>query len=79
MMLVVEVFYNLFNNPEYPFGFSESVLEFISCWKAPEEAMGNRGGSYLTFFSSDGLLVEIVNIVGNFKLCSVTKHTGSHL
>ena len=49
MMLVVEVFYNPFNNPENPFGSSESVLEFISCWKAPEEAMGNSDGSYLTF------------------------------
>jgi len=53
LMLVVEVFYNPFNNPENPFGSSESVFEFIACWKAPEEeAMGNKGGSYLTFFSS---------------------------
>eukprot|EP00092_Neocalanus_flemingeri_P020853 GFUD01022591.1.p1 GENE.GFUD01022591.1~~GFUD01022591.1.p1 ORF type:complete len:858 (-),score=171.62 GFUD01022591.1:274-2847(-) len=66
LMLVVEVFYNPFNNPENPFGSSESVFEFISCWKAPEEKMGNSGGSYLTFFSSGGLVFGIVNIVGNF-------------
>eukprot|EP00092_Neocalanus_flemingeri_P004863 GFUD01005233.1.p1 GENE.GFUD01005233.1~~GFUD01005233.1.p1 ORF type:complete len:862 (-),score=165.97 GFUD01005233.1:766-3351(-) len=66
LMLVVEVFYNPFNNPENPFGSSESVFEFIACWKAPEEKMGNKGGSYLTFFSSGGLVFGIVNIVGNF-------------
>jgi len=56
LMLVVEVFYNPFNNPENPFGSSESVFDFIACWKAPEEeAMGNKGGSYLTFFSSGKL------------------------
>jgi len=52
LMLVVEVFYNPFENPENPFGSSESVFDFIACWKAPEEKMGNKGGSYLTFFSS---------------------------
>jgi len=66
LMLVVEVFYNPFDNPENPFGSSESVFEFISCWRAPEEKMGNKGGSYLTFFSSGGLVFGIVNIVGNF-------------
>merc|ERR1719341_1449962 len=66
LMLVVEVFYNPFGNPENPFGSSESVFEFIACWKAPEEKMGNKGGSYLTFFSSGGLVFGIVNIVGNF-------------
>jgi len=66
LMLVVEVFYNPFNNPENPFGSSESVFDFIACWKAPDESMGNKGGSYLTFFSSGGLVFGIVNIVGNF-------------
>merc|ERR1711970_1427022 len=66
LMLVVEVFYNPFNNSENPFGSSESVFDFIACWKAPEEKMGNKGGSYLTFFSSGGLVFGIVNIVGNF-------------
>merc|ERR1712106_56893 len=66
LMLVVEVFYNPFDNPENPFGSSESVFDFIACWKAPEEKMGNKGGSYLTFYSSGGLVFGIVNIVGNF-------------
>jgi len=66
LMLVIEVFYNPFQNPDNPFGSSESVYNFIACWKAPDEAMGNRGGSYLTFFSSGGLVFGIVNIVGNF-------------
>merc|ERR1740128_757328 len=66
LMLVIEVFYNPYNNPENPFGSAESVYDFISCWKAPEGDMGNKGGSYLTFFSSGGLVFGIVNIVGNF-------------
>jgi Na+/proline symporter len=49
LMLVVEVFYNPFDNPENPFGDSESVYNFISCWKAPE---GNHENSYFTFWSS---------------------------
>merc|ERR1712088_555667 len=66
IMLVVEVFYNPFKNPESPFGDSQSIFEYISCWKTPDEEMGNKGGSYLTFFSSGGLIFGIVNIVGNF-------------
>jgi len=66
LMLVIEVFYNPFDNPENPFGSSEKVYQFISCWRSPEGAIGNRGGSYLTFFSSGGLVFGIVNIVGNF-------------
>merc|ERR550519_2627272 len=54
LMLVVEVFYNPFNNPENPFGSSEKVFQFIACWKAPgtAEDIGNKGGSYLTFYST---------------------------
>jgi len=66
LMLVIEVFYNPSNNPENPFGSSEAVFDYISCWKTPDEDMGNKGGSYLTFFSSGGLIFGIVNIVGNF-------------
>merc|ERR1712241_307065 len=66
LMLVIEVFYNPFSNPENPFGDSKSVFDFISCWKTPDEDMGNKGGSYLPFFSSGGLIFGIVNIVGNF-------------
>ena len=56
LMLVVEVFYNPTGNPENPFGSSEKVYEYITCWKAPEGEMGNKGGSYLTFFSSGDFL-----------------------
>merc|ERR1712226_1784232 len=63
LMLVVEVFYNPFENPENPFGDSESVFNFISCWKAPE---GNYENSYFTFWSSGGLVFGLVNIIGNF-------------
>eukprot|EP00088_Acartia_fossae_P002402 TRINITY_DN10975_c0_g2_i3.p1 TRINITY_DN10975_c0_g2~~TRINITY_DN10975_c0_g2_i3.p1 ORF type:complete len:661 (-),score=169.34 TRINITY_DN10975_c0_g2_i3:383-2365(-) len=66
LMLVVEVFYNPFENPENPFGSAEAVYDFISCWRAPSGSVGNKGGSYLTFFSSGGLVFGIVNIVGNF-------------
>ena len=65
-MFHIQVFYNPFDNPENPFGDSKSVFDFISCWKTPDEDMGNKGGSYLTFFSSGGLIFGIVNIVGNF-------------
>merc|ERR1712079_793063 len=41
-------------------------FEFVACWKAPDTSIGNHGGSYLTFFSSGGLVFGIVNLVGNF-------------
>merc|ERR1719151_491243 len=63
IMLVVEVFYNPYDNPDNPFGNATRLYEFISCWKAPN---GNRDESYLTFFSPGGLVFGIVNIVGNF-------------
>merc|ERR1711962_386600 len=63
IMLVAEVFYNPFGNPDNPFGSSANVFDFISCWKAPD---GNREDSYLTFYSSGGLVFGIVNIIGNF-------------
>merc|ERR1712223_1351647 len=63
LMLVVEVFYNPFNNPENPFGGHQQLYDLISCWKAPN---GNRDESYLTFYSPGGLVFGIVNIVGNF-------------
>merc|ERR1711923_190280 len=67
LMLVIEVFYNPFDNPDNPFGSSKRVYEFVSCWKAPSEnGLGNREESYLTFFSPGGLVFGIVNIVGNF-------------
>ena len=68
LMLVIEVFYNPSNNPDNPFGSSDDIYEFISCWKSPEDG-GNKGGSYLTFFSPGGLIFGIVNIVGNFGSC----------
>ena len=66
LMLVIEVFYNPSQNPDNPFGSSDDIYEFISCWRSPQEEGGNRGGSYLTFFSPGGLIFGIVNIVGNF-------------
>ena len=69
LMLVIEVFSNPSSNPDNPFGSSDNIYEFISCWKSPEEDggdSGNKGGSYLTFFSPGGLIFGIVNIVGNF-------------
>ena len=63
LMLVIEVFYNPSQNPDNPFGSSDNIYELISCWREDE---GNRGGSYLTFYSPGGLIFGIVNIVGNF-------------
>merc|ERR1712209_73506 len=48
LMLVVEVFYNPYDNPENPFGGAGILYDYISCWKAPN---GNRDESYLTFYS----------------------------
>jgi hypothetical protein len=50
-LIIVQVFYNPFENPENPFGSAESVYDFISCWRAPGGDMGNIRESYLTFFS----------------------------
>ena len=63
LMLVVEVFYNPYENPDNPFGGSYQLYEFITCWEAPE---GNRDYNYMTFYSTGGLVFGIVNIVGNF-------------
>merc|ERR1712018_692112 len=66
LMLMVEVFFNPFEHVNNPFGSSKSIFEFVACWKAPDTSVGNHGGSYLTFFSSGGLVFGIVNLVGNF-------------
>jgi Na+/proline symporter len=63
LMLIVEVFYNPYDNPDNPFGSSGAIYEFVACWKAPE---GNSQNSYMTFYSSGGLIFGIINIVGNF-------------
>merc|ERR1719245_2419123 len=63
---MVEVFFNPFEHVANPFGSSKSIFEFVACWKAPDTSIGNHGGSYLTFFSSGGLVFGIVNLVGNF-------------
>ena len=57
LMLVAEVFYNPFGNPDNPFGSSANVFDFISCWKAPD---GNREDSYLTFYSAGKLSRSIL-------------------
>merc|ERR1712055_966303 len=66
ILLMVEVFFNPFEYVTNPFGSSNSLYEYIACWEAPGGKMGNRDGSYLTFFSSGGLVFGIVNLVGNF-------------
>merc|ERR1711963_570874 len=66
ILLMVEVFFNPFEHVANPFGSSKSIFEFVACWKAPDTSIGNHGGSYLTFFSSGGLVFGIVNLVGNF-------------
>merc|ERR1712226_974398 len=66
ILLMVEVFFNPFEHMNNPFGSSNNIFEFVACWKAPDTSIGNHGGSYLTFFSSGGLVFGIVNLVGNF-------------
>merc|ERR1712018_811217 len=66
ILLMVEVFFNPFEHVNNPFGSSQNIFEFVACWKAPDTDVGNHGGSYLTFFSSGGLVFGIVNLVGNF-------------
>ena len=67
LMLVVEVFYNPYNNPENPFGDANRLFDLVSCWKAPN---GNRDESYLTFFSPGKCikLLKIKHIKPNFYL-----------
>ena len=68
LMLVVEVFYNPFKNPENPFGNANRLYEFISCWKAPN---GTRDESYLTFFSP----VELTQIFNSQDTHGKNKNT----
>ena len=63
LMLVVEVFYNPFNNPENPFGGAGILYDYISCWKAPN---GNRDESYLTFYSPGNYLATLFKNGINF-------------
>jgi Na+/proline symporter len=65
LILVAEVFYNPYKNPDNPFGSSAALYDFLNCTRAPEER-GNRQHSYATFYSQGGLMFGIVNIVGNF-------------
>lgn len=60
LMLVVEVFYNPYKNPENPFGDANKLYDFISCWKAPN---GNRDESYLTFYSPGDTHEKVHTIV----------------
>ena len=62
------MFYNPFGHENNPFGDSESIFEFIACWKSPDAAMGNKGGSYLTFFSSGETEVKPVTIAAASSL-----------
>ena len=63
VVFMVEIFYNPFNNEKNPFGSASSIYEFVSCWEGPED---NYGRSWLSFYSSGGLVFGLVNIVGNF-------------
>ena len=48
-------------------GMPAGVLFFVTFGNTDEDiAEGNRGGSYLTFMSTPGLMFGIINIVGNF-------------
>ncbi|BFZ23564.1 hypothetical protein BsWGS_26603 [Bradybaena similaris] len=44
-------------------GTVEKLFEFISCAKGPD---GNKGNSYLTLVSEQGLMFGLINLVGNF-------------
>ena len=63
LVLIVEIFYNPYGNANNPFGSSTSIYQFVTCWKAPDS---NAENSYMTFYSSRGLIFGIINIVGNF-------------
>ncbi|XP_013388214.1 urea-proton symporter DUR3 [Lingula anatina] len=63
LILVVEVYYNPYGNEKNPIGSPSKMYEWLSCINGPP---GNAEGSYLTFFSSGGLMFGVINIVGNF-------------
>lgn len=63
LILVVEVYYNPYDNPDNPIGSPSKMYTLLSCIQGPE---GNEDGSWLTFLSSGGLMFGVINIVGNF-------------
>ncbi|XP_013388210.1 urea-proton symporter DUR3 [Lingula anatina] len=63
LILVVEVYYNPYGNEKNPIGSASKMYDLLSCINGPP---GNAEGSYLTFFSSGGLMFGVINIVGNF-------------
>lgn len=50
-------------------GSPASVWESLRFVSSFEPIDGNRDGSYLTMFSSGGLMFGIINLVGNFGAC----------
>ncbi|CAG5131507.1 unnamed protein product [Candidula unifasciata] len=44
-------------------GSADKLFDFISCAKGPD---GNKGNSYLTLVSDQGLMFGLINLVGNF-------------
>ncbi|XP_013388209.1 urea-proton symporter DUR3 [Lingula anatina] len=63
LLLVIEVYYNPYENSRNPIGSSSKMYQFLDCINGPS---GNEENSYLTFISSGGLMFGIINIVGNF-------------
>ena len=61
--LVLALVVAVYHGDDTVLGSADNMFELLSCWPAPD---GNRDGSYLTFFSSGGLIFGVVNIVGNF-------------
>ncbi|XP_035681863.1 urea-proton symporter DUR3-like [Branchiostoma floridae] len=46
-----------------PLGSADAVFDLLTCSSGPA---GNRDQSYLTFFSTGGLMFGVINIIGNF-------------
>ncbi|XP_078697358.1 uncharacterized protein LOC144925278 [Branchiostoma floridae x Branchiostoma belcheri] len=46
-----------------PLGSADAVFDLLACSSGPA---GNRDQSYLTFFSTGGLMFGVINIIGNF-------------
>ncbi|XP_037082167.1 urea-proton symporter DUR3-like [Pollicipes pollicipes] len=61
LTLVVEVFHG--NGSDHVLGSADRMYDLLNCWPAPA---GNRDSSFLTFYSSGGLIFGVVNILGNF-------------
>ncbi|KAI8500378.1 hypothetical protein Bbelb_219440 [Branchiostoma belcheri] len=63
MCLTLQVYLVGADATQNPLGSADAVFDLLACSSGPA---GNRDQSYLTFFSTGGLMFGVINIIGNF-------------